>query len=174
MAKSTGKSEGAQVRAAFDGPDIDYDTFIAHHSDQQRYEDSAQSKMGEARQKRGDFLEETNLNGKAVPAIRSGLKIKDDAKQFDWLRSMKVLIAIVDEHITGNTTPDMFDAAPSQESDGQAEQPEVDAVRDLEQFTPDAEGDVGAGDDGADLDAEAEDFKAAVEALAGNTVQAFN
>ncbi|MDR9393961.1 MAG: hypothetical protein RI571_06490 [Roseovarius sp.] len=109
------QTEGRAVREAFDGPEISYDTFIQHHTSQARFEDSSASTMGEARQERGEFLEDTGLNGKAVSAMRAGLKLKDEAKQRAWLRSMEALLPIVKDHIIGNTTEDWVESADKDE-----------------------------------------------------------
>lgn len=115
------QTEGRAVREAYDGPEIDYDAFIAHHESQKAYEESSASKMGEARQERGGFLEDTGLSGKAVSAVRAGLKIKDEAKQQAWLRSMKALLPIAEDHITGNTTQDWVEAAEEDQGDADFE-----------------------------------------------------
>lgn len=115
------QTEGRAVREAHEGPTIDYDTFLNHHEAQKQHEDSSASTMGEARQARGIFLEDTGLNGKAVSAVRAGLKIKDEAKQQAWLRSMKALLPIAEDHITGNTTQDWVEAA-----DGEIEEAAAD------------------------------------------------
>lgn len=140
------QTEGRAVREALDGPEIDYDTFISHHEDQRRHEDSAASTMGEARQARGDFLEETGLNGKAVSAIRAGLKIKDEAKRQSWLRSLKALMPIAESHINGNTTIDWIEVRDDEPEDGA---PNDEAPADLPE----------------DIQAESDEFDEAVEDL---------
>ena len=47
------------------------------------------SDAGESRQKIGEFLNETSLNGKAFSHCRMALRMKKDEKRQDWLRSMK-------------------------------------------------------------------------------------
>lgn len=173
MAKS--KGEGAEVRAAFDGPTIDHDELIDFSLKHNERDRKRASSAGEDRADIKGFLDRTDLNSKALSLFRTLLKVNDrdngQAKAMDIIRSIEAGLPMVKAHIAGQGSAEMnFD----QKADAIADPVEAEPVGDINQFTPDADGDVGAGDDGADLDAEAEDFNAAADALAGNTVQAFN
>lgn len=124
--------EGAEVRKAFDGPKIDYDTFIDHHADQIEHEDAASSEMGSARAKRKEFLDETNLHSKAVSAMRVGLKIKKEQDRVAWVKSMKALLPLVEQRITGNVTQDMFEGGSGDEQDEPERDPDAGELADEE------------------------------------------
>lgn len=111
MAKK--KSDGAAVRQAMDGPQVDYDELMTHHQKWADGESSDASSAGERREQIGKFAEKCGLENKALSQFRAGMKIKNEGKQRDWLRSMKVLLAMAESAITGNQ-PDLMPDAPVQ------------------------------------------------------------
>lgn len=115
------KSEGAAVRQAMDGPKVDYDDLMTHHQKWAAGEATDASKAGERREQIGKFAEKTGLENKALSQFRAGMKIKNEGKQRDWLRSMKVLLAFAESAILGNQ-PDMMPDAPVQTKDGTPEE----------------------------------------------------
>ena len=119
------KSEGQTVREAFDGPDIDHDTLIAHVAARNNEDSIRASSAGESRQKIGEFLEDTGLNSKAYSWIRSILKQKTQEKQMDIIRSLEVARPMVKAHVAGQSTPDMFDGEPVQPAE---DDPDFDDV----------------------------------------------
>lgn len=88
---------------------VDYDTLIEHHEKWARGEANDASNAGERRQQIGQFAEDANVENKALSQIRAGLKIKNEGKRLDWLRSMEALLPLAALHIRGNSTRDAFD-----------------------------------------------------------------
>jgi len=105
-----GQGEGAQVRHAMNGPDIEHDALIAFAAARNREDAKRASSAGESRQEIGTFLEETGMNGKALSWMRQVLKVadKDEDKARDIIRSLDKALPMIREHVTGQTTPDMF------------------------------------------------------------------
>jgi hypothetical protein len=105
------KSEGAEVREAIDGPDIDHDQLIAFITARNREDRERSSSAGESRQKIGEFLDETAMNGKALSFLRQIVKTSDkdngQAKAADIIRSLKVGLPMIENHICGQGTADM-------------------------------------------------------------------
>jgi hypothetical protein len=114
------KSEGKTVREAFDGPDIEHDELIAHMAARNIEDSERASSAGESRQKIGAFLDETGMNSRAYSWIRSILKQKTREKQMDIIRSLKASLPMVEAHVAGQTTPDMFDdpVTPADDDEG--------------------------------------------------------
>lgn len=108
------KSEGAEVREAFDGPAVDHDTLIDFASARNVEDRERASSAGESRALIGTFLEETSLNSKALSWARSIMKKADmdRAKAMDIIRSLEVVLPMVKAHVSGQSTPDMFPDEP--------------------------------------------------------------
>lgn len=128
------KSEGAEVRAAFDGPDIDHDKLIDKATRFNDEDAERASSAGESRQAIGEFLEETNLNGKAFSWLRVILKQKKVDKAMDIIRSLEAGLPMVKAHLGGQSTPDMF---PDNDDEEPVEEPSLEDQ--LARFTPDEE-----------------------------------
>lgn len=64
---------------------------------------------GETRADIKAFIEDTGINKKALSHLRAGLKIRKEADQLDWLRSMEAGLEIIGNHIRGQSTGDMFE-----------------------------------------------------------------
>jgi hypothetical protein len=112
-------SEGHEVRLAFSGPDIEADALIDFISARNRDDRRAASISGESRAAIKEFLDETGMNSKALSWCRAIVKTldKDDgqAKAMDVIRSLKKALPMIEQHVTGNTTADMFDGMTADE-----------------------------------------------------------
>ena len=95
------KSEGEEVRIAFDGPQIKHDTLIGNIEARNREDGERASSAGESRAAIKEFLDETNMNPKAFSWCRVILKQKDQAKAMDMIRSLEVGLAMVKAHVAG-------------------------------------------------------------------------
>lgn len=92
------------------GPRVGHDSLIEFHSRIAMEEQSDAGRAGERRQKIGAFAEGHSLESKALSQFRAGMKIREEGKQQDWIRTWKVLLPIAEQHILGNgTVPMDFD-----------------------------------------------------------------
>ena len=95
---------------------VEYDKLITKHGEWVRGEQSDASNSGLRRQQIGQFAESVGVEGKALSQIRAGLKIKNEGKRADWLRSMEAMLPIAAQYIRGNQTEEMdFDDAKAEE-----------------------------------------------------------
>lgn len=145
------KTEGEEVRLAFTGPSLGHDELIDFAEARNREDKVRASSAGESRQKIGEFLDETGMNGQALSILRSILKKPDTQKAMDVIRSLEVGLPMVKAHVTGQSTPDML----SEAQEPVAELPKP-IEEELERFSPD-DGE-NAGDD--ELGREADEFDA--------------
>jgi len=106
------KSEGEEVRVAFDGPSVDHDTLIDQIEARNSEDRVRSSSAGESRQKIGEFLADTNMNSQAFSWMRTILKKPDQAKAMDIIRSLEAALPMVKAHVSGQSTPDMFPVDP--------------------------------------------------------------
>lgn len=99
--------EGAEVRAAFDGPQVDHDELIDFALARNAEDRARASSAGESREKIGEFIEETGFNGKALSMLRAIMKKadQDENKAMDIIRSLEKGLAMVKAHIAGQ--PDL-------------------------------------------------------------------
>jgi hypothetical protein len=108
--------EGRAVRAAFDGPIVRHDQLLGFVSARNRDDEDAASIAGDSRAATREFLEETGLNSQALSWGRVIVKkLRQDngeAKALDVLRSLDVILPMIRAHVEGQSTPDMFEAAP--------------------------------------------------------------
>lgn len=95
------QSEGSDVRRAFDGPDIEHDALIGFIEARNREDGERASSAGESRQLIGEFLEDTNMNAKALSTCRTILKQKTTDKAMDIVRSLKVALPMLEAHLGG-------------------------------------------------------------------------
>jgi hypothetical protein len=95
------KSEGEEVRIAFDGPTVEHDDLISNIEARNREDGERASYAGESRAAIKEFLDETNMNAKAFSWCRVILKQKDRAKAMDMIRSLEVGLAMVKAHVSG-------------------------------------------------------------------------
>lgn len=99
-------------------PSVEYDTLIDAHSKWASAEQDAASDAGERRQQIGAFAEKHNVENKALSQIRAGLKIKNEGKRLDWLRSMEAMLPHAAQFIRGNATAEMdFEADSGEPAD---------------------------------------------------------
>lgn len=108
---------GKAVNAAYNGPTLDHDELIGFIDDRNREDRQRSSSAGETRQKIGEYLEETGMNGKALGFCRQILKIndKDDGqhKAMDVIMSLNKALPMIEAHVRGQGTTEMeFDTDP--------------------------------------------------------------
>ena len=107
------KGEGKEVRLAFDGPDLDHDELIGFILERNADDTRAASVSGISRQKIGEFIDGTGVNSQALSWMRTILKKlpKDNgqAKAMDVIRSLKTMLPMIEAHVAGQSTADMFD-----------------------------------------------------------------
>ncbi|GGE30160.1 hypothetical protein GCM10011360_17770 [Primorskyibacter flagellatus] len=123
------KSEGQKVREAMDGPTFEHDALIDQIEARAKEEYERGSDAGESAAKTKEFIEKTGMNSQAFSWSKSILKKlpkKDGAhKAMDIIRSLKRAIPMLENHITGQSSEDMFDGkAPEGQGDTE-EQPEA-------------------------------------------------
>jgi hypothetical protein len=182
------KSEGAAVRAAFDGPTVEHDALLGQIEARIREEYARSSDASESGAKTSDFLDETGLNSQVFAWSKSIIKKlpkKDgQAKAMDMIRSWEVVLPMLKAHVSGQ--PDLFDQAaadlapvePATLADvahltGDDGYPDPDLDEDLEDME-DGDDETGPFDD--DLDEATADFEDAIadlEPVKGNVVKAF-
>jgi hypothetical protein len=92
------------------GPQIEADLLLDKHGKWHQAEKDAASKAGERRQEIGQTAENMAIENKALSQFRAGLKIKNEGKRQDWLRSWQELLPIAENVIFGNQ-PDMLSQA---------------------------------------------------------------
>lgn len=124
MAK-TKKTEGQKVREAMDGPSVEHDQLINHMLDRKREKYARKSDASESGAKVSELLDETGLNSKAYnwgSQILGVLDKKDgQAKAMDIIRSLKVVLPMLESHVGGQSTTDMFDGKPPADAANEAE-----------------------------------------------------
>ena len=81
---------------------VTHDALIDNHEKWAAAEKNAASDAGESRQKIGAFAEKTGVENKTLSQIRAGLKIKNDGKRRDWLRSMQIMLPMAADPTMGN------------------------------------------------------------------------
>ena len=105
-------SEGKKVNVAFKGPDVEHDKLISFIEARNREDHQRSSSAGESRQKIAEFLEDTGCNSQALSWARSILKKLDKTdgqhKAMDVIMSLKKVLPMIEAHVTGQSTPDMF------------------------------------------------------------------
>lgn len=100
--------EGKQVNVAMNGPSIEHDELIDFCEARNREDRNRASSAGESRQKIGEFLDETGMNGKALGWSRQILKIADkggdgQAKAMDVILSMEKALPMIKSHVGGQS-----------------------------------------------------------------------
>lgn len=116
------KSEGAEVRHAMNGPDIEHDQLVGKIEKWNGEDRSRASTAAETRGEIGDFVEKTGINPKALSLLRTIAKTakKDggQAKAMDIIRSIEKGLPMIKLHIGGNQAemaldePEPVDPAP--------------------------------------------------------------
>lgn len=148
------KSEGAAVREAYDGPEVEHDDLINQFEQRIAEEYARSSDSSESASKTNTFLEKTALNSQAFSwgkSIMKKLPKKDgQSKAMDIIRSLKVMLPMIENHVAGQGTGEMDLEGPqdeaetdedqeleAEEAEVEAEEVEVDA--DLEEDTAEFE-----------------------------------
>lgn len=147
------KTEGEEVRLAYDGPSLEHDELIDEIEARNRDDAKRSSSAGESRQKIGEFLDATGMNSQAFSICRSILKKPDTQKAMDVILSLEKALPMVRAHVTGQGTADMF---PDHNPD--PVEPAETVEQAAERFAPDAGAGVQAGE-AVDLAAETDDFE---------------
>lgn len=146
------KSEGQEIREAYDGPSVEHDALIGQIEARAREQFARSSDASESAAKVKEFVDETGLNTRAytwLSAIIKTLPKKDgQAKAMDVIRSLEVGLPMIKAHVAGQGTVEM--------EFGQAE-PED------EEMYPDPELDTVIADGDPELAAEAKEFEAAAD-----------
>lgn len=140
------QSEGSDVRRAYDGPDIEHDKLIGFIEARNREDGERASSAGESRQMIGEFLEQTNMNAKALSTCRTIMKQKTTDKAMDIVRSLEAALPMLKAHLGGQQS----------EMDLEPSEPEV-VDPDTELPKPSYEPTFTPGGD-AELDADSDDF----------------
>lgn len=103
--------EGKEVRAAFDGPDLEHDKLIDQIEARNREDSERASSAGESRQKIGQFLDDTAMNSKAFSWCRQILKVGEKAdgqnKAMDIIRSLETALPMLKDHVAGQGSMEM-------------------------------------------------------------------
>ena len=71
------KSDGEEVRIAFDGPTVEHDDLISNIEARNREDATRASSAGESRAAIKEFLDDTNMHPKAFSWCRVILKVND-------------------------------------------------------------------------------------------------
>tara|TARA_R110000737_G_scaffold212309_4_gene229758 strand:+ start:1078 stop:1554 length:477 start_codon:yes stop_codon:yes gene_type:complete len=103
------------------------------------------------------YAESTRIENKALSQFRAGLKIKNEGKRKDWLRSLQLLLPVAEAEIFGNE-PDMFNGPDDDETDDTGPDDETDRDLDTE-VDPDTlirNGDPELADEAAEFEAQAD------------------
>lgn len=126
------------------GPYLDPEKFLEKHHEFAVAESSAASEAGERRQEIGALFEGMRLENKAASQARAILKMKNEGKRRDAVRSWQQLLPMLENEILADT-PDMFP------ENGTAEEAKVDPVEEPEREPSEEEAEFNAAvDDVAD------------------------
>lgn len=87
--------------------DVTYEDFITFAAARNREDAERASTAGESRQKIGEFIEETGVNGRALGFCRSILKQKKYGTQMDMIRTVKELLPHVEAYVQGQGGPEL-------------------------------------------------------------------
>lgn len=105
------KSEGQAVREAFDGPQTEHDELIDQMEARMREEHARGSDASESAAKVSAFIDKTGLNTQAFSwgkTILKKLPKKDgQSKAMDVIRSLKVILPMLESHIGGQGSVEM-------------------------------------------------------------------
>lgn len=105
------KSDGAKILEARDGPQVEHDKLISEILDRAAEQHARSSDASESAAKVAKFLEDTALNSQAYSWMSSVIKKlpKKDGqhKAMDVIRSLKVLLPMIEAHVAGQGTGEM-------------------------------------------------------------------
>lgn len=113
------KSEGQQVREAFDGPEVEHDDLINQIQARAAEQHERSSDASESAAKVSVFIEKTGLNTQAFSWLSSILKKlpKKDGqnKAMDVIRTLEVGLPMIKNHVAGQGTNEMDLGEPESE-----------------------------------------------------------
>lgn len=135
---------------------IEPQKIIANHNLWAGGERSDASSAGTRREAIGSFCDKNGIENKAFSQVRAGLKIKNDGKRKDWLRSLQLLLPVAEAEIFGNQ-PDMLDAGGQEPDAAPVDEPNDNAddggvAAEPEPETEDASGDPDIAEEAAGFD----------------------
>lgn len=108
------------------GPQLEPEKFLKEHSRLASEEASAASDAGERRQEIGQLFEGMRLENKAASQARAILKIKNDGKRRDAVRTWQQLLPMLEAEILGETE-DMFPSNGGPDIEEGVQEPDRDA-----------------------------------------------
>lgn len=133
MAKSTKKKPAPVAVEA----EVEAGEVIGAMRDFNTEDSERASDAGESRQRIGAFLEKTKLNAKAFSHMRMGLRIKKESNRLDWLRSLKMMLPMIEAEIKATTTTDAFDTPLEAIKAAEAEKKADNVIRPWGEMTAD-------------------------------------
>jgi hypothetical protein len=136
------QSEGSDVRRAYDGPDIEHDQLIGFIEARNREDGERASSAGESRQMIGDFLEQTNMNAKALSTCRTIMKQKTTDKAMDIVRSLEAALPMLKAHLGGQQSEMDLDPSEPEFVDPDAELPDLPKPSYKPDFSPTGDADI--------------------------------
>lgn len=115
------KTEGKAVSVAMNGPALDADELVTFAVERNREDRKRAESAGESRQKIGEYLDETGMNGKALSWCRQILKVNDkgddgQAKAMDIIMSVEKALPIIKQHVSGQGTLEMSFDEPEEDA----------------------------------------------------------
>lgn len=88
-------TDGAKIQ-------VNGDELLTKHEAWAKGEASDASNAGTRREAIGAYAEKSQLENKALSQFRAGMKIKNDGKRKEWLRSLQILLPIAEREIFNN------------------------------------------------------------------------
>lgn len=117
-------------------PDVEHDDLLGIIDKRMKEEYARASDAGESAADTREFLDETGLNSQAFSWLKSIVKKipkKDGTnKAMDIIRSLKLCLPMVENHVLGQSTAEMDLTPPEDTSEGDVEAPEADTDVELE------------------------------------------
>ncbi|TNE62197.1 MAG: hypothetical protein EP341_00350 [Sphingomonadales bacterium] len=157
--------EGADVRRAMDGPDLEHDKLIDFIEARIREEHARGSDASESSAKTSDFVEATGVNSQALSWMKSIVKKlpKKDGQQkaMDIISSLEAGLPLIKSHVAGQGTAEMFPDAVGDEEKAAAA---------LNESTDAGEAETAPEDLNEELAQDTAEFDAAVEAATDGVV----
>ncbi len=124
-------SEGAEVRRAMDGPDLEHDALIDQLLARIAEEHARSADASESASRTNLYVEQTGINTQALSWCKSILKKlpkKDgQAKAMDVIMSLETALPMIKAHVGGQGAADMF---PESGGDADKVADEVEGGRD--------------------------------------------
>lgn len=116
---------------------INRDEILTKHEAWTTGEASSSSDTGTRREAIGSYCEKNGIENKAFSQFRAGMKIKNDGKRRDWVRSMQLLLPVAERVVFGNQDEmelsDQDDGTTDEAEDADVHPAEVEAAETAEQ-----------------------------------------